>query len=396
MKLGPWRANVRNLLLATAFLLAVAPWARGANELVGRWVSENQFTKTVVDFLPDGRYGKTLTVGNQKLGENGTYALQGNTLTLNPQNGGAQQFSVALQGDQLALRGGSALTQTQEAYTRVPGSAEAVVAEAAKGDQANAQENAAWAARFPIGPARPQPNIAAGNLPLDPQPARVFDGAVAFTAMQLYSRYWNANVVYQVTEGADPGCGKNETRFHFLANGRFFYVNIKYVPTGVVQYGRNLARAEVTASWGRYTIGAGTPASEPLQMESDAGERIAAAFVSGRRNLLWGQNTFGNVFWEQAAMRQYQEHGGQPGVGVPLPQPAVAPQPAQPIQPANPEAAAALRKLREAFQTLRAAEAKLLADPTSSPTERLALRQACLDIEQKIQQLLASQPPANP
>lgn len=324
------QSSVRGLLLALPLLIGVSPWAKGANELVGRWVNENQFAKNEFVFLPDGRYAGTMTAGTYKTSDSGRYDLQGDTLSLRAQRGGARQLKVALQGDQMALNDGT----TQMVYTRMPGSAEAVAAEAAKADQAQGQEDAAWAARFPIGPARPQPNIAAGNLPVDPQSARVFDGAIAFTAMQLYYRQWNPNVTYQVTEGPDPGSGKNETRFHFLPNGRFFYVNIRYTPQGAAEGGRQRARVEVTTSWGRYTIAAVAPGGEPLQMESDSGERIAVALVSGRRNLQWGQNLFGNLIWEQAAFQHYQEHGGQVGVGVPLP--AAAPQPAQTLQPANP------------------------------------------------------------
>ena len=65
-------------------------------------------------------------------------------------------------------------------------------------------------------------------------------------------------------------------------------------------------RGEVVTYWGRYRVepGENGAATDRVAVETDAGEKIRLELIDGRRNLVWGTTLYGQVDWENEALRR--------------------------------------------------------------------------------------------
>ncbi|HEX8847719.1 MAG TPA: hypothetical protein VF791_23970 [Pyrinomonadaceae bacterium] len=151
-------------------------------------------------------------------------------------------------------------------------------------------EDREWCARYQIGRMGTQPpHVPVGEIPADPNVSRIFDSPVVFVSTQLY--VWFSSQTYTI-EGYG-GEFRNQQSFYFLPTGRYFYKSVRYE-------GQTTPEGQVAVNWGSYRF----TGNEEIEVESDEGERISMQLKLGRRNLIWGNTTFGEVDWEREALRR--------------------------------------------------------------------------------------------
>jgi len=153
-------------------------------------------------------------------------------------------------------------------------------------------EDADWCARLRLARMNSQPaHVPAGEIPADPNVGNVFDRPILFENTQLY--IWLSSTTYSI-EGYGGGY-RNRQVFYFLPTGRFYYKTVMY-------YGQTTPQGKVSAFWGRYRFT--SESGNEIELESDQGERLVLPLRYGRRNLVWGDTTYGQVDWENEALRR--------------------------------------------------------------------------------------------
>jgi hypothetical protein len=279
---------------------AATPEPMGYGPLVGRWTQQDDFSTRVISFLPDGRYGETLTIGDSPVSESGVYSADGSTIDFMPIDEPASTWAMSLDGDGLVIADSSGGTTIS--YTLEPGSPEAVVQEAQVVDAREAELDAQWRARLPVARMTQQPiHIPVGEVPDDPNVSNVFADATVFVSPDLYVDIWMADI--SLDDGTTLTV-QNTTNWHFLSTGRLFSIFTSW-PTGRV-YDRANPQPDVSTYWSAYTVVEGASTDRVL-VQSDAAEQIEMQLTHGRRNLVWGNDVYGQVDWEN---EQMQDGGG--------------------------------------------------------------------------------------
>jgi hypothetical protein len=153
------------------------------------------------------------------------------------------------------------------------------------------EEDREWCRRLKIAKMKEQPSHAAvGEIPEDPKPSRIYDDdPVVFTETQLY--VWLSSQTYTL-EGYG-GDYRNSQKFYFFPTGRFYYKSVMY-------QGQTTPEGEVGEFWGRYRF----TKPDEMEIESDKGEKQTLEVKYGRRNLIFGETTYGQVDWENEALRR--------------------------------------------------------------------------------------------
>jgi hypothetical protein len=270
---------------------APTPAPEGYAPLVGRWTHADEFVTTIMTFLPDGRYVSATSVGDTTINENGTYSIDGTSLTLVAVGEGAATYELALYEGALTLLGGSYSTATQ--FDLEPGSHEAVIGEAQEADANEAALDEQWRTRLPVAPMAVQPpHVAVGDVPEDPNVANIFGSPTVFVSPELYLEIRLAEITF---DDGSTGSVQNSTKWYFQPTGRLYTVFTNW-PLGRV-YSKAYPQPDVNVYWSRYTIVEGTDTDRVL-VQTDAGEQIDMYLAHGRRNLVWGNDVYGQVDWE--------------------------------------------------------------------------------------------------
>jgi hypothetical protein len=156
----------------------------------------------------------------------------------------------------------------------------------------NDPEDNQWCERLSLARMHSQPaHVPVGDIPPDPNAGNVFSGPIIFRDTQLY--IWLSSSVYAI-EGYGSGY-RNKQTFYFLPTGRFYYKTVMY-------YGQVSPEGNVKAIWGRYRFT--DERGEQIEMETDQGENVVVQLRFGRSNLIWGDTTYGQVDWENEALRR--------------------------------------------------------------------------------------------
>lgn len=272
------------------------PEPTGYAPLVGRWHQQDDFSTRVITFLPDGRYGETLTIGDADVSESGVYSADGSTVVFMPIGAEASTWSMSVEGETLVLVDSSGATTIE--YTLEPGSPEAVIGEAAAQDAQEAQLDAQWRARLPVARMTQQPvHIPVGEVPADPNVSNVFLDATVFVSANLYV---DISMVDITLDNGTTQAVQNTTNWHFLPTGRVFTIFTNWSPGRI--YDSSNPQPDVATHWGAYTVVEGVPADR-LLVQSDAGEQIEMQLTHGRRNLIWGNSVYGQVDWENEQLQ---------------------------------------------------------------------------------------------
>jgi hypothetical protein len=153
-------------------------------------------------------------------------------------------------------------------------------------------ESDEWCERIRLARMDYQPrHVAVGEIPADPNVGNVFNNPIIFEGTELY--IWMSSTTYAI-EGYGGGY-RNRQVFYFLPTGRFYYKSVMY-------YGQTTPDGKVGQAWGRYRFT--SEDGDEVELESDQGERFLFPVKYGRRNLIWDETTFGQVDWENEALRR--------------------------------------------------------------------------------------------
>ncbi len=164
--------------------------------------------------------------------------------------------------------------------------AEDSISECTAGDA----EDIEWCKRLKIARMKSQPeHVAAGEIPSDPNLKKIYDDPVVFTELQGY--VWMSSQTVAIEGYGDQF--RNTQKYYFMPTGRFYYKSTMY-------YGQTTPDGNVTEIWGRYRF----TKPDEIEVESDAGEKQTMAVKYGRRNLIFGDTTYGEVNWENEALRR--------------------------------------------------------------------------------------------
>lgn len=153
-------------------------------------------------------------------------------------------------------------------------------------------EDNQWCARLRLARMGGQPpHMPVGEIPADPNVGNVFSAPIIFEETQLY--IWLSSTTYSI-EGYGNGY-RNRQTFYFLPTGRFYYKTVMY-------YGQVTPEGKVSAMWGRYRFT--SESGDEIELETDQGERLVLPIKYGRRNLIWDETVYGQVDWENEALRR--------------------------------------------------------------------------------------------
>ena len=290
------------LLLALLALGTPPSLAQRPDALVGSWVYRDMFRTLRISFLPDGRYWLQTAIGETTLDASGRYQFAGTRLTLSPPDADPITYTVSLAGTKLTLSGGDA--ESPMAFEKEPGSEQKLLALAREADAAKAQEDARWRARLPVARLQqpPPPHVAVGEVPADPRKAHVFKDPMVFRDQNLYLRLTPYTLRFAGGATADVF---NSTKWYFLPTGRVF-IKMEQYHEGQ-RYDPTNPQGDVKTFWGAYRVET-SGEGERVVVETDEGEKIEMRLEDGRRNLYWGKEVYGQVDWENEALRRQ----GQP------------------------------------------------------------------------------------
>lgn len=275
--------------------------------LVGAWNFADQLSSIEVILRPDGRYHATGIFASVRLDERGKYKIEkaSRKLTLDPRTEEAQTYDMDLYGNTMTLSGGNYATPFT--YHIDLQKIEEVLERVRRADAQKAHDDGQWRERIPIGPMSGAAiHVPVGEVPADPNPRHVFNASTLFTGQQLYLSL--TPVTLKFTNGSTRQVF-NSWKWYFHPTGRVFVRTETFRLSG--SYDAYNPRGEVTTYWGAYRITPGTEAEpayveENVLLETDGGEKIAMTLEDGRRVILWGKKLYGQVDWENEALRRMQ------------------------------------------------------------------------------------------
>jgi hypothetical protein len=287
------KAHMRKYLLVSLALLLVpsVSIAKEKNPLIGKWTGGNEFSKTTLTFLPDGRYfAETDTVG-VKTSNQGTYTYKGDTMTAKDASK-TIVYRLAFKDTHMTMT--SEESGTTE-WDKLKGSEKAVVEEMKQRDAAAAKEDAKWIKKIPTATVTPGPVAAIGDMPADPKPDDYFKDATVFKSAEGY--IWLSSTRYNIVQGADPGNGQSQCRYFFYGTGRVFARNYLYQSSGGDRVSVNTIQ-----KWGKYRINGNPTSGETVEIVFDDGEKETDKLLHGRRSLVGEHLTLNNVKFETEAL----------------------------------------------------------------------------------------------
>lgn len=273
--------------------------ASSSTPLVGRWVHEDTFTVTTLRFLPDGRYSSEIRVGDAPVQLQGRYKLDGKKIVLSPKGDAPVQYQIALEGNRLTLSGGD--LPEPKRFEKEPGSEKALLEEAGKGDANKAKEDAKWRSRIQVGPIPEKPPITLAGVPPDPNRKRILKGAQVFQRPQLYLRLVPMTLISP--EGRQSTVF-NSVKWHFSPSGRVFIRYETFRPGQ--RYDTDKPVGEIRTFWAAYRVVPGKD-EDKVTVQTDQGETHTLTLEDGRRNLVWDDQIYGQVDWENEQVRRMQK-----------------------------------------------------------------------------------------
>ena len=152
------------------------------------------------------------------------------------------------------------------------------------------EEDDAWCKRLKIARMKSQPpHVSVGEIPDDPNVSSVYDAPVVFVKTQLY--IYMSSQTYKLEGYGDNY--RDTQKYYFFATGRFYYRNQTYA-------GQTTPAGNVAEIWGRYHF----TKPDEMEVETDKGEKQTFPVTHGRRNLVFGETTYGQVDWENEALQK--------------------------------------------------------------------------------------------
>ena len=275
--------------------------------ILGLWTGNWPGEYAGLVFRADGQYRwkscKLVLPNNFAYEDYGLYAVDmaAQTVVLDSRFIDVQTRHLDFYGDTMTLHGGLT-NNTPDTYTVNLGSVDAAIAASFAADAAEAQVDAQWLARVPLGPPGPVGTVPFGIGP-DPDPGQVFPEPTVFAGYQYYRKLiprW-----FHETGVMDS------QQWHFFPNGRMLFRITIWEVSGP-DY-----RPQLTDFWGAYTIGPKPTQTDILHcyadndvtVKLDVGDLVQLTLEDGRRNLFWKKEYFPNASWAMEKTEACQRPG---------------------------------------------------------------------------------------
>lgn len=262
--------------------------------ILGLWTANLPGQSTELVFRPDGQFRLTRCGNNALSHDYGLYSVNmaARTLVYDSRFVNAQTQELDFYGDTMTIFGGLGAPST---YTVNLGIVDAAIAASLAADAQEAQVDAGWLARVPIGPRNPNAvHLPVGDIPADPNPGRIFEDPTVFTGYHLYRRLIPGFVYFNHLGEIRCVPVVHTREWHFFPTGRVL-VRFKNYRAGLVY---PATAVDVSDSWGAYVIGPKPEeqdilhlfADNSLLIDTDLGEQLEMTLEDGRRHLFWGKD----------------------------------------------------------------------------------------------------------
>lgn len=262
--------------------------------ILGLWTANTPGQSAELVFRDDGQFRLNRCANNAVSQDYGLYSVDMATRTLVSDSRfvTVQTLGLDFYGDTMTIFGVAGGPST---YTVNLGAVDAAIQASHAADAAEAQVDAQWLARIPVGPRHPDSvQLPTGDIPADPNPGAIFDSPTVFTGYQLYRRLILSTVFFNEQGTIKSVSVVNTREWHFFPTGRVM-VRFKNHRAGVVF---PTTIEDVTTSWGAYHVGPKPAerdilhiyADNSLFIETDLGEQTEMTLEDGRRHLFWGKD----------------------------------------------------------------------------------------------------------
>jgi hypothetical protein len=262
--------------------------------ILGRWTANLPGQHAELVFRPDGEFRLRRCVSDAVSLDYGLYTadVSARTLVSDSRFVETQTHGLDFYGDTMTVFGGLGPPRT---YTVNLGAVDAAVAASLAADAEEAQVDARWLARVPIGPRDPNAvQLPAGDVPADPHPDRRFEPATVFASFRFYRRLIPGFVYFNDRGTIRTVPVLNSREWSFFPTGRVLVRFRNHRAGGAYP----TTAVDVSDTWGAYRIDPKPEqrdvlhryADNALTIETDAGETAEMTLENGRRTLFWGRD----------------------------------------------------------------------------------------------------------
>jgi hypothetical protein len=263
--------------------------------ILGLWTANLPGEEASLVFRPEGEFRLNRCTGSVMSEDYGLYTVDMATrgFVYDSRFIDRQDCGLDFYGSTMTIYGGS--FGVPRTYTVNLGQADAAIAASHAADAAAAIVDAQWLERTPIGPRDPEAiQMPTGDIPADPNPARVFADATVFTGFHLYRRFIPGFVYFNVQGTIRTVPVMNSREFYVFPTGRILIRFRNYRAT----FTYPTTVADITDSWGAYRIDPKPQQQDVLHryadnvmvVQTDLGELIEMTLEDGRRHLFWGKD----------------------------------------------------------------------------------------------------------
>lgn len=257
--------------------------------ILGLWTANLPGQPAELVFRPDGQFRLKRCISGSVSWDYGLYSVNmaNRSLVYDSRFIPVQTRGLDFYGNTMTIYGGLASPST---YKVNLGTVDAAIAESLNVDAAEAQVDAQWLARVPIGPRDPNAvQTPTGEIPADPTPGRIYPSPTVFNGYHLYRRLIPGFVYFNHLGNIVSVAVTHTREWHFFPTGRVL-VRFRNYSAGA-SYPTTIQT--VSDSWGAYRTEPKPNLNDILHIyadnvvfiESDSGEQTELTVEDGRRNL---------------------------------------------------------------------------------------------------------------
>jgi hypothetical protein len=259
--------------------------------ILGLWTANRPSESVELVFRQDGQFRLKRCANSKTSYDYGIYMVDmaSRTLIYDSRFAVVQTQQFDFYGDTMTIYGGT--NTSPSTYTVNLGVADATIAASFAADDAEAQVDAQWLARVPIGPADTNAMPEAG-LPADPNPGQILQGSTVFSQYEFYRRLIPRFLHYTAVVDSQ--------QWHFMPGGR---VLVRFTTWSVDLSG--MATEFIMDAWGAYQIEPKPTQTDILHcyadngvtLRLDVGDIEKLTLEDGRRSLFWGKEYYPLSLW---------------------------------------------------------------------------------------------------
>ena len=263
---------------------------RGA--ILGLWTANLPGEYAALVFRPDGEYRLHRCIDSVASEDFGLYTadMAAGTLLSDSRFVEVQNYGLDFYGNTMTIFGGS--LGPPRTFTVNLGQADAAIEASLAADAEAARIDAQWIERVPVGARNPNAvQVPTADIPADPHPERVFDGATVLSGFHLYRRFIPGFAYFNVQGTIRTVPVMNSREFYMFPTGRVLVRFRNHRAT----FTYPITMEDVSDSWGAYRVEPQPEQRDVLHryadnavfVGTDLGEQVEMTLEDGRRHLFW-------------------------------------------------------------------------------------------------------------